>query len=92
MAACFAGPSFNLLVGLGLGLSSQKETLMSDDGLNYISMVPSVKMGFIFLISNCILGIGIGVYHNGIIPTWSANVFVAVYLCYMTMNAQMLVL
>lgn len=92
MAACFAGPSFNLLIGLGSGLLSQKDTLMSDGGLNFISMAPSVRMGFIFLISNCIIGIGIGVYHKGHIPSWMANLFFAVYLCYMTVNAQLLVL
>eukprot|EP00956_Cyclotella_meneghiniana_P013598 scaffold19744_cov71-Cyclotella_meneghiniana.AAC.4 len=91
MAACFAGPSFNLLIGLGSGLLSQKDTLMSDDGLNFISMAPSVRMGFVFLISNCILLIIIGVYNKGILPIWFANIFFAMYLCYMTMNAQLLV-
>lgn len=92
MAACFAGPSFNLLIGLGLGLLTQKDTLVSDDGLNFISMAPSVKIGFLFLISNCIIGIGMGVYHKGVIPSWTANLFFAVYLCYMTVNVHALVL
>ena len=92
MAACFAGPSFNLLIGLGSGLLSQKELLLSDDGLNFISMAPSVKVGFAVLISNCILGIVIGTYHKGIIPSWSARLFFGMYMCYMTMNAQLLVL
>ena len=91
MAACFAGPSFNLLIGLGSGLLSQKDALMSDDGLNIISMAPSVRMGFVFLIANCILGISIGIYNKGILPIWFANTFFAMYLCYMTMNAQLFV-
>jgi Ca2+/Na+ antiporter len=92
MAACFAGPSFNLLIGLGLGLLSQKELLMSEDGLSFISLVPSVKTGFLFLISNCLLAIASGIYHKGVIPAWSSKVFFAVYMCYMTLNAQLLVM
>lgn len=34
MAACFAGPTFNLLVGLGCGLLTQKEQLLSSEGLS----------------------------------------------------------
>lgn len=92
MAACFAGPSFNLLIGLGSGLLSQKGLLLSEEGLNFISMVQSVKMGFLFLITNCILGIVLGVYHKGIIPTGSSKLFFAMYMMFMTMNAQLLVL
>ncbi|KAL3768645.1 hypothetical protein ACHAWO_001114 [Cyclotella atomus] len=92
MAACFAGPSFNLLIGLGFGLLSQNELLMSEEGLHFISLVPSVRTGFLFLISNCLLAIASGIYHKGVIPSWSSKVFFAVYMCYMTMQAQLLVM
>ncbi|KAL7516572.1 hypothetical protein ACHAWX_001572 [Stephanocyclus meneghinianus] len=92
MAACFAGPAFNLLIGLGSGLLSQKKSLMSEDGLHFVSMIPSVRTGFIFLLFNCILGIGCGVYHKGLLPSWYSYVFFAMYLCFMTMNAQQLLL
>ncbi|KAL3795639.1 hypothetical protein HJC23_002046 [Cyclotella cryptica] len=92
MAACFAGPAFNLLIGLGSGLLSQKDSLMSEDGLHFVSMIPSVKTGFLFLLSNCILGISCGVYHRGLLPSWYSYVFFAMYLCFMTMNAQHLLL
>lgn len=67
MAACFAGPSFNLLIGLGCGLLSQKESLLSNDGLN-ITLMPSVKVGFICLIFNCVTTIICGLWNNGMIP------------------------
>ena len=67
MAACYAGPSFNLLVGLGLGLLTQKEALLSEDGLP-IALMPSVKTGFTFLIANCIITILSGLWNRGIIP------------------------
>jgi sodium/potassium/calcium exchanger 6 len=67
MAACFAGPSFNLLIGLGCGLLSQKESLLSNDGLS-ITQLPSVKVGFICLIFNCVITIICGLWNNGMIP------------------------
>ncbi|KAL7529656.1 hypothetical protein ACHAXR_004924, partial [Thalassiosira sp. AJA248-18] len=63
----FAGPSFNLLVGLGCGLLTQKESLMSDGGLP-ISLMPSVQTGFIFLICNCAITIFSGIWNKGVIP------------------------
>ena len=62
----FAGPSFNLLVGLGLGLLTQKEALLSG-GLP-VQLIPSVQTGFIFLICNCMITVISGYYHKGIIP------------------------
>lgn len=63
----FAGPTFNLLVGLGCGLLTQKESLLSDEGIP-ISLMPSVQTGFMFLICNCILTLFSGVLHKGVIP------------------------
>ena len=63
----FAGPSFNLLIGLGLGLLTQKEMLLSNDGLP-ISLMPSVQTGFVLLICNCAITVFTGVWHKGLIP------------------------
>ena len=63
----FAGPSFNLLIGLGLGLLTQKEMLLSNDGLP-ISLMPSVQTGFVFLICNCAITVFTGLWHKGLIP------------------------
>jgi len=46
---------------------TQKELLLSNDGLA-ISLSPSVKTGFIFLILNCVITVSSGVWHKGIIP------------------------
>ncbi len=90
MAACFAGPSFNLLIGLGSGLLTQKESLLAD-GVP-ISLMPSVRLGFIFLICNCTLTIVSGLWHGGYIPRWNAYVFFAMYFGYMAMSSQHLLL
>ncbi len=87
MAACFAGPSFNLLVGLGFGLLTQKETLMSTEGLN-VSMMPTVRIGFIFLIANCIAAIASSLYHGGMIPKMHGYAFWTFYFAYLSMSVQ----
>lgn len=86
MTACFAGPTFNLLVGLGCGLLTQKESLLSN-GLP-ISLGPSVHTGFIFLICNCAITVFSSIYHRGVIPKMHGYIFYAMYFAYMTMNAQ----
>lgn len=87
MAACFAGPSFNLLIGLGSGLLTQKEALLSDDGLS-MALMPSVRTGFLLLISNCLVTIASGLWHRGVIPKTHGYLFWAIYLGYMTLSAQ----
>mmetsp|Transcript_29993 Transcript_29993/g.64665 ORF Transcript_29993/g.64665 Transcript_29993/m.64665 type:complete len:215 (-) Transcript_29993:396-1040(-) len=87
MAACFAGPSFNLLVGLGCGLLTQKESLLSNDGL-MISLGPSVRKGFIFLICNCAVTVFIGIWNKAVIPKMHGYIFWAIYFTYMAMSAQ----
>jgi len=91
MAACFAGPTFNLLVGLGCGLLTQKEALLSNDGLP-ISLMPSVQTGFVFLICNCVVTVFVGVWNKGVIPKMHGYIFWAAYLAYMTMSAQNMVM
>jgi len=86
LAACFAGPSFNLLVGLGFGLLTQKEQLLSEEGLT-VTMSPTVKTGFVCLISNCIAAIASS-YGRGIIPKVYGYVFWMFYFVYMAMSAQ----
>jgi solute carrier family 24 (sodium/potassium/calcium exchanger), member 6 len=52
MTACFAGPVFNILIGLGLGFSS----LAAETGNAKfsVSLTPSVKTGFVFVLLNCV--------------------------------------
>ena len=50
---CFAGPSFNLLLGLGLGFWALQRKNHSDV-IAPLTLIASVEIGFIFIITNCL--------------------------------------
>ena len=64
--ACFAGPCFTLLCGLGSGFAA---LLASDPNLTTIkvTMPPSIKVGFASIILNCLLLVlsGLLVFRRG---------------------------
>ena len=88
LSACFAGPSFNLLIGLSCGFLAQKEALLSDEGLSIPMGMPTVKLGFIMLLFNALGFIMISVYNGGVIHKSQGYVFWATYLIYITLSAQ----
>ena len=86
MAACFAGPLFNLLAGLGFGFLTQKDNLLSE-GLK-VTLLPTVRIGFAFLVVNCITIIASSFYNGGRIPKMNGYVFFGIYFAYLSMSAQ----
>jgi len=81
MTACFAGPVFNILVGLGLGFSS----LAAETGVHEraVSLSPSVLTGFLFVGLNaaCILSAGLA-FGKGRIHKRFGYVSMALYSVY----------
>jgi len=81
ITACFAGPVFNILIGLGGGFSA----LSSITGEPYkaVTLTPSIETGFFFLLCNCVLLIASGVVVNkGRIPSGYGYAALALYLVY----------
>lgn len=51
--ACFAGPVFNILVGLGAGFSVLRS--VTKEEVKYVHLTPSITTGFVFCFVNCVL-------------------------------------
>ena len=86
MTACFAGPCFTLLCGLGSGFAV---LFAADTTLTTVkvSLPPSVKVGFFSILCNCLLLIGNGVMmlkqRNGKIMKTHAYVMFSLYGFYL---------
>ena len=67
MTACFAGPVFNILIGLGAGFHL---LLQNNDGQPLqIDFTPSIWVGLCFIIGNCALLLVVGIiFGRGRIP------------------------
>jgi len=81
ITACFAGPVFNILIGLGLGFWK----LNASTGVEYteVELTSSTTIGFGFLAVNCILVIISGLIVNkGYIPKGYGYVALVLYFAY----------
>lgn len=82
MTACFAGPVFNILVGLGLGFSGL--AAQSGKTTSAVSISTSVMTGFIFIILNCITILVVGiVFGKGRINPYYGYIAVGLYAIYL---------
>ena len=85
MTACFAGPVFNLLIGLGLGFTTLRGITGSDE--IEVTTDPSITTGFIFTLINCIALIVTGVFlGGGFIPERFGYLSLAIYGLYVIVS------
>lgn len=90
MTACFAGPLFNLLVGLGLGFWA----LLGEEGWAKapVSLDPIVLTGCLFTMLNCTMLIGVSLVHRQWLPAWCGWAMIACYAAYLAVVCSVLVL
>lgn len=81
MTACFAGPIFNLLIGLGLGFSNL--AAQTGNPMAQVALSPPILCGFVFVLLNCasILFTGI-VVGKGRIESYYGYVALTLYTIY----------
>lgn len=88
--ANFAGPSFNLLVGVGCGFLSLQNKLQSDT-IFPVSITRSIRIGFSFNVMNCLLVIMCAVVCQWRLPYRYSYVFFVLYLAFIAMSLSTLV-
>lgn len=81
ITACFAGPVFNFLIGLGLGFGTLRR--MTGESEIPVDLPASLETGFLFSIVNCFLIIFFGVcWGNGTLRKEYGYVALIVYTSY----------
>lgn len=79
MTACFAGPVFNILVGLGMGFT--RLASITGQSTNEVSVSPSIVTGFVFITINCVALLAVGLTH-GRIPKQFGYGALVLYMVY----------
>jgi len=88
MTACFAGPVFNILIGLALGFS----TLSAQSGIteHEVELKPSVAAGFVFIMVNTLMIAVLGIcIFSGHIPKGYGYLAVGLYLTYLVTSLSL---
>jgi sodium/potassium/calcium exchanger 6 len=81
MTACFAGPFFNMLVGLGLGFS--RLAAVTGNPVKEVTVTPAVVTGIIFVVINTLLIMVTGIcINNGRVAKEYGYVAMGLYMIY----------
>ena len=88
MTACYAGPVFNLLMGLGLGF------LRLCDARKVASVPVQLRsselMGAGIIVANSLGLMVMGVWHKGWLPRWYGGVLLGAYVVFLFVSLMAL--
>jgi sodium/potassium/calcium exchanger 6 len=84
---CFAGPSFNLLVGTGLGFLNLQYKL-GRSTISPVSITPSIRVGFSFIIVNCLSIVVAGSLFGWRLPRRYSLFLFALYIFFIALSIE----
>lgn len=84
ITACFAGPIFNIFIGLGGGFAQLNEEQGQDE--TDVKLTPSIIVGFLFMVINSLLVIVSGVLYKGVIPKGYGYAALTLYVLYVIIS------
>jgi sodium/potassium/calcium exchanger 6 len=88
ITACFAGPLFNILVGLGAGFAALRGATKTD--VNDVHLTPSITTGFVFCFISCGLLLVSGlVINKGVIPAGYGYAAITLYGVYIVTSLSL---
>jgi Ca2+/Na+ antiporter len=83
--ACFAGPVFNILIGMSFGFSSL--AVETGNPEMSVTLTPSIAIGFFFIIINTLMLATVGSCFNpGQIPKRFGYVMISLYTVYVILS------
>ena len=88
LTACFAGPVFNMLVGLGVGFATRLKE--AEGGLVDVRLDAGLKVGFAMILLNTALVVATGVVTRGSIPRQFGFLSLSLYVVYMVLSLAIL--
>lgn len=88
ITACFAGPVFNILIGLGAGFGVLRSATGND--INNVELTSPIATGFVFCFISCAMLVFSGLAINrGVIPAGYGYAAVVLYATYVTSSLMM---
>ena len=88
--ANFAGPSFNLLLGVGCGFLALQNKIKSST-VYPVSLTESIRIGFSFNVMNCLFILLCAVFCQWRLPYMYSYVFFGLYVLFIAMSLLTLV-